>query len=63
MKVACIQLTTKEDYNENFKKIINFINEAFKKNADLVITPETSSIMTDEKKICINIVFKWRMIP
>ena len=50
MKVACIQLTTKEDYNENFKKIINFINEAFKKNADLVITPETSSIMTDEKK-------------
>lgn len=51
MKVACIQLTTKKNYKINFKKIIKYINESFKNNADLVITPETSSIMTDEKKI------------
>lgn len=50
MKVACIQLTTKKNYKINFNKIINYINIAFKNNADLVITPETSSIMTDEKK-------------
>ena len=51
MKVACIQLSSGENYNINIKKIINFINQAVKKKADLIITPETSSIITNNKKI------------
>tara|TARA_B100000929_G_C15464733_1_gene405777 strand:- start:518 stop:1321 length:804 start_codon:yes stop_codon:yes gene_type:complete len=50
MKVACIQLSSGEDYNINIKKVIYFINQAIKKKADLIITPETSSIITSNKK-------------
>ena len=50
MKVVCIQLSTGENYNKNFNQIIYFINQAIKKKADLIITPETSSIMTSDKK-------------
>ena len=63
MKVACIQLTTKKNYQINFKKIINYINESFENNADLVITPETSSIMTDEKKILYKYSYKIKNDP
>ena len=51
MKVACIQLSSGENYNKNFKQIITFINQAVKKKSDLIITPETSSIITSDKKI------------
>ena len=50
MKVACIQLSSGENYNKNCKQIIYFINQAIRKKADLIITPETSSIITSNKK-------------
>jgi len=50
MKVACIQLSSGENYNKNCKQIIYFINQAIRKKADLIITPETSSIITSDKK-------------
>ena len=50
MKVACIQLSSVENYNKNSKQIIYFINQAIRKKADLIITPETSSIITSNKK-------------
>ena len=50
MKVACIQLSSGEDYLKNFKNIIKYIHEAIDKNSDLIITPETSSIITNDKK-------------
>ena len=28
MKVACIQLSSGEDYNKNFKDIVKYINQA-----------------------------------
>tara|TARA_B100000029_G_C17493487_1_gene929960 strand:- start:308 stop:1093 length:786 start_codon:yes stop_codon:yes gene_type:complete len=49
MKVACIQLSSGEDYYKNFKQIVFFINQAINKKADLIITPETSSIMTSNR--------------
>ncbi len=49
MKVACIQLSSGENYNKNFKDIIKYINQAIKNKADLIITPETSSIMSADK--------------
>ena len=51
MKVACIQLSSGEKYKKNFIKIISLINKSIKSKADLIITPETSSIMTNNKKI------------
>ena len=51
MKVACIQLSSGENYKKNFIKIISLINKSIKNKADLIITPETSSIMTNNKKI------------
>ena len=54
MKVACIQLSSGENYNKNFKQIILYINQAIKSKSDLIITPETSSIMTSNKKILFN---------
>ena len=51
MKVACIQLSSGENYKKNFKKAIFYINQAIKKKADLIITPETTSIITSDKKI------------
>ena len=51
MKVACIQLSSGENYIKNFNNIIKYINEAIKNRADLIITPETSSIITSDKKI------------
>jgi len=54
MKVACIQLSSGENYNKNFKQIISYINQAIKNKSDLIITPETSSIITSDKKILFN---------
>jgi len=50
MKVACIQLSSSENYNKNIKEILNFINKAIKNKSDFIITPETSSIITSDKK-------------
>tara|TARA_B100000029_G_C17530958_1_gene943246 strand:- start:753 stop:1550 length:798 start_codon:yes stop_codon:yes gene_type:complete len=50
MRIACIQLSTGENYSKNFNQVIYFINQAIKKKADLIITPETSSIMSSDKR-------------
>ena len=49
MRVACIQLSSGEDYNKNFVDIIKYVNQAIKNKADLIITPETSSLMSADK--------------
>ena len=37
MKVACIQLSSGENYNKNFKQVIFYIYQAIKKKADLIM--------------------------
>ena len=49
MKIACIQLSSGEDYNSNIKDIIKYINQAIKNKSDLIISPETSSMITSDK--------------
>ena len=63
MKVACIQLSSGEDYVKNFEKIISLIKESIKKRADLIITPETSSIITSDKKILISNSYTMKTDP
>ena len=63
MKVACIQLSSGENYNKNFKQIISYINQAIKNKSDLIITPETSSIITSDKKILFNNTYRMNKDP
>ena len=63
MKVACIQLSSGENYFRNFKDIVKYINQAIKNNADLIITPETSSLMTIDKKSLLNYSFEMKKDP
>ena len=51
MRVACVQLSTTENYTKNIIDIFKFIKQAIKKKADFIITPETSTIMSSDKNI------------
>ena len=50
MKVACIQLNSGENVKINTKQTIYFVKKAIKNNSDLIITPEATSLITDNKK-------------
>ncbi len=63
MKVACIQSSAGENYNENFKQIVKLINQSIKNKADLIITPETTSLITSNKKILYKNTFKMSVDP
>ena len=63
MKVACIQLSSGEDYAKNFKDIIKYVNQAIKNQADLIITPETSSLMSADKKNLFKYSFEMKNDP
>ena len=63
MKVACIQSSAGENYNKNFKQIIRLINQSIKNKADLIITPETTSLITSDKKILYKYTFKMSADP
>ena len=63
MKVACIQLSSGENYNKNFKDIIKYIYKAISNNADLIITPETSSLISSNKKYLQKYTFEVRKDP
>ena len=63
MKVACIQSSAGENYNKNFKQIVKLINQSIKNKADLIITPETTSLITSNKKILYKNTFKMNNDP
>ncbi len=63
MKVACIQSSAGENYNKNFKQIIRLINQSIKNKADLIITPETTSLITDNKQILYKNTFRMKDDP
>lgn len=47
MKVACIQLSTSEYRNKNFKTVVNLIKKAASNKAEFILTPETTILMSD----------------
>ena len=61
MKVACIQLSTGENYEKNLKKILILYKKCISKGADFILTPETSSIMSDDKKKLKEIVHSMKL--
>ena len=63
MKVACIQLSGGENYKKNFNQTINYIKKSIKLGADLIITPETTSIITSNLKILTQNTFTMQTDP
>ena len=55
-KVACIQLNTKQSINRNLKHLLFFIKKAVENKSQLIITPETSNIMSLRKKDILNVI-------
>jgi len=54
MKVSCIQLSSGENYQNNLKKYLYYLKKAIYKGADLILTPEITSIVTDSKKLLLD---------
>ena len=46
-KVACIQINSSDDFNQNLAKASDLIDEAASKRANLILTPENVSLMTE----------------
>ena len=63
MKIACIQLSSGENYKSNFKDILKYVNQAIKNKSDLIITPETSSLMSSSKEILFKYSFEMNKDP
>ena len=63
MKVACVQSSVGENYNKNYKQIIRLINQSIKNKADLILTPETTSLITSNKSILYKNTFKMSNDP
>ena len=63
MRVACIQLTTTDNYEKNFKKTIILVNQAIKKNSDLILTPEATSIISSIKNRINENIYSMRSDP
>ena len=51
MKIACIQLNSGENYDKNCHEILKYINNSIKLKADLILTPEFSTILSSNHKI------------
>ena len=63
MRVSCIQLNSGENFKVNSKKTINLILKSIKKDADLIITPEATSIISDDKKKLFSKCFSMKNDP
>ena len=63
MKIACIQLSSGENYESNFKDILKYVNQAIKNKSDLIITPETSSLMSSSREILFKYSFEMNKDP
>ena len=50
MRVACEQVLTDNNLEKNLIKVKKFILKAIKQKADLIITPEVSSVFSFDKK-------------
>ena len=63
MRVACIQLSTGENYNFNYSRLIKSIKQSIRVKADLIITPEASAILSIDKKKVFNYSYSMKSDP
>ena len=63
MREACIQLYCGENYHHNCLNLIKFIKDSIKIKADLIITPEASTILSVDKKKVLNYSYAMNRDP
>ena len=63
MRIACIQLSCGENYHHNCLNLIKFIYDSIKIKADLIITPEASTILSVDKKKIFNYSYTMNRDP
>jgi len=51
---SCIQICSNNNIKENIKKILHYIDICINEKTDFILTPETCSIMTSDKKELLN---------
>ena len=51
---SCIQICSNSNIKENIKKILHYFDICIKEKTDFILTPETCSIMTNDKKELLN---------
>ena len=51
---SCIQICSNNNIKENITKILHYIEICIKEKTDFILTPETCSIMTNDKKELLN---------
>ena len=49
-KVACIQLCSSDNLDENLSKILHYSKKAIEDNAEFITTPENSSLFSLDKQ-------------
>ena len=49
-KASCIQICSNNNIKENTQKILHFIHQCIEKKSDFILTPETCSIISSDKK-------------
>ena len=63
MRVACIQLSSNEDYEQSTKKAIKFIDRAIKNKSDLIITPEATTFISSSINVYRKFAYKMHLDP
>lgn len=63
MRVACLQLSSNEDYIQSTSQAIKLINKAIQKKCDLIITPEATTFISSNKKDYNKFTFKMNLDP
>ena len=62
MRVVCIQLSTGENIKKNIINVKKLIYKSIKLKADLILTPEATTLLTDLKKQSKCPLHAWRFI-
>ncbi len=63
MRVACLQLSSNEDYEQSTSQAIKLINKAIHNKCDLIITPEATTFISSNRKDYNKFTFKMYLDP
>tara|TARA_B100000989_G_scaffold297540_1_gene283595 strand:- start:3470 stop:4264 length:795 start_codon:yes stop_codon:yes gene_type:complete len=63
MRVACLQLSSNKSYKDSTSQAIKLIGKAIKKNCDLIITPEATTILSTNIKDYYKYSFSMKLDP
>ena len=63
MRIVCIQLCTGQNYTKNLNCVLKLIKKSVEKKADLIITPEATSILSNDTNKILKYSFSMKEDP